>query len=146
MSSKGHVLSKMMRHKEALDSYDKAIKNSNSWPKDLANILSAKARIGKGNVFFDMGKYEEALHCYHKAMEAFPGCKPCLPGKYRDLEKIAGGEKGAARDEAAAIWSKAKEIDQDKRDEAHDKAAGARICAEAWQDREIYLSLMRYWD
>jgi len=144
MSSRGHVLSKMMRHGEALDSYDKAIINSNSWPKELASILRAKALIGKGNVLFETGKHEEALRCYKKAMEAFPGCKPCLIGKCSDLEKIAGGAKGPARDEAAAILQKIKETGQAKQEESLEKAAGVRICSEAWQDREMYLSLMRY--
>jgi uncharacterized protein (DUF362 family)/tetratricopeptide (TPR) repeat protein len=153
MSSKGCVLSKMVRYKEALVSYDKAIKNSNSWPKELANVLSAKALIGKGNILFDIGEYEEALHCYHKAIEAFPGCKPCLVGAYRDLEKIAGGETGAARDEAAEILAEIREIipdfdelKQNEQDKALRKVLKARMCAEAWQDREMYLSLMRYSD
>jgi tetratricopeptide (TPR) repeat protein len=144
MSSRGYVLSKMMRHGEALDSYDTAIKNSSSWPKELAGILRAKALIGRGNVLFETGKHEEALRCYKDAMEAFPGCKPCLMGKCSDLEKIAGGEKGPARDEAAAILQKIKETGQVKQEETLGKAARERICSEAWQDREMYLSLMRY--
>jgi len=154
LSGKGHVLSKMMRYKEALDSYEKAVKKSSSWPGTLADILSAKALIGKGNALFDIGNYEGSLECYNKAMKiSFQDCKPCLAGKYRALEKMAGGQKGPAREEADAILPKIKEIvpdlgelSEDNKEEALEKATKVRTCAEAWQDREIYLSLMRYSD
>jgi tetratricopeptide (TPR) repeat protein len=144
MSAKGHVLSKMMRYGEALDSYDKAIQNSSSWPKKPASALRAKALIGKGNVLFKIGKHEEALRCYKEAMVAFPECKPCLIGRIKDIKEAAGGEEGAARDEAEAILREIKATGQVKQDETLGKAARERVCSEAWQDREIYLSLMRY--
>ena len=149
ISGKGHVLAKMMRYKEALDSYEKAIKNSSSWPDDLAKILRGKAMVGKGNALFDTGKYNEALKCYQKTID-IQECKLCLAEKYKDLENMEGEQKGFV---TAGILPKIKEIVPDFEELLHyteekalEKAAKAKTFAEAWQDREIYLSLMRYSD
>jgi uncharacterized protein (DUF362 family)/tetratricopeptide (TPR) repeat protein len=149
ISGKGHVLSKMMRYKEALDSYEKAIESSGIWPDDLARALSAKAKVGKGDALFDICNYDEAMRYYQEAI-GIRDCRLCLVEKYKVFEERTGGEKGFA---FAEILPRIKEIDpcfeellHAKSEEALKNAEWAKIFAGLWQDREIYLSLMRYSD
>jgi tetratricopeptide (TPR) repeat protein len=144
ISGKGHVLSKMMRYKEALDSYEKAIKNTSYWPDDLAKILRAKAMVGEGNALFEIGKYDEALKCYEKAIQNYE-CKPCLAGKLRARKKM-GDETEKILSSAKEIIPDFEELPEDKGEQILEKTAKDRVFAEAWLDREIYLSLIRYSD
>jgi uncharacterized protein (DUF362 family)/tetratricopeptide (TPR) repeat protein len=144
VSGKGNVLSKMMRYKEARESYEKAIKNSSIWPDDMAKILKGKAMVGKGNALFDTSNYDEALKCYQEASGIEEG-KLCLAEKLEKMSKVMTPDilskiEDKIKDTVEEFEKFAKDI------KAPNKAAKAKTFAEAWQDREMYLSLMRYSD
>jgi tetratricopeptide (TPR) repeat protein len=87
-------------YEEAIKAYDSAIKLSDG------NITTAQAYDGKGSALFHLGKHNEAVASYDKAIELFPekGSGPTWNKKGNALKALGKNT------EADAAFAKAKEL------------------------------------
>src|SRR3989338_5045682 len=94
--NKGVSLSKLGRHQEAIDCYDKALE---------INTRSAKAWGTKGFILSKLGKHQEAITCYDRALEIDPRFADAWVHKGYTIYELG------KRQEAIACYDKALEIE-----------------------------------
>lgn len=114
-NNKGIALANLNRYKEALESINNGLKSNfdeertyydrNGKSRDGKEII-ARALASKGNFLSKLGKYEEALICYDKALQKYPTMSVTLIYKVDTLQEIG------KYDEASKYLNKALKLNQ----------------------------------